>query len=149
MPNFTALLVLSAITIANIGEGFTSAEAGAKINAGYRMFTTITGPERCDSTLVPASIVAEPINLVVGDTLELTDLVVAAYSASGDFIPSVPIEILEQDTANRILIRDLESTRYVYVAKDRGMKTLLIRHYCQGEAGATAELQVTIRRVAT
>lgn len=144
MLNFSAVHILAAISIATIGEGLSSSEPGVRIEAGHRMFTTITGPEACNSSPAPVSLVAEPVTLTVGSELELTDLVVAAYGASGDFIPSVPIEVLERDTRNRILKRDLDDIRYVWIAKEPGTKILLIRDICIGAGGAEADLPITI-----
>ncbi len=144
MFNFSAVFVLATITVATIGEGLSSSEPGANIRAGYRIFTTITGPEACKSTPTPVSLRSKPITLTVGDKLHLTDLVVDAYDASGNFLPSTPLEILETDEGNRVLKRDLESARYVWIAAEPGTIILLARDYCVGAGGAETELPVQV-----
>ncbi len=145
MLKFVPLLALAAITVATIGEGRTSSKPGSKIQAGQRWFTIYTHEDACESTAAPSSLIAEPIVLWIGDTFALNDPVVAAYDASGTFIPDVPIEILDPDTATRLLKKELHTLHQDYVAVEAGEKVIEIRSTCEGPPWVSANLVITIR----
>jgi hypothetical protein len=88
---------------------------------------------------------AEPIEISVGDKFALSDPIVAAYDASGAFIPDVPIEIFDPDTTNRKLRKELHTLRQDYVAVEPGEKVIQLRATCQGPPYVIAELVITIR----
>ncbi len=142
------LSVLSSITVATIGEGYSSSSPGAHISAGQRAFTIYTHREACEKADYPAAIVVAPIELTVGDSFRLTDPVVEAFDAEGNFIPNVPLEILDPDTTDRKLRKEMHSLRQDYVAVEAGQKTIHFRASCSEPPGVVGELVITIKESA-
>jgi hypothetical protein len=141
----SVITLFSALAGFNVGEGLTSATPGAAIDAGQRMFTTITGPEACNAVAEPHTMDAKRIELSVGDEFSLSDAVIDAYSERGDFIGSVPIDIFDPDPANIAMAFVDVPVGVVYKAMRHGTKVFQIRYFCAGAASVLAELFVDVR----
>ena len=146
MFSLALLSVIATITVATIGQGYSSSEPGAQISAGQRAFTIYTHQEACENTAYPARIVAEPIELAVGDKLALSDPVVEAFDAEGNFVPNVPLDIFDPDTTNRKLRRQLHTLHQDYVAVEPGKKIIHFQATCKEPPYVTGELVITIRK---
>lgn len=145
MLGLALLLVVANITVATIGQGYSSAEPGAQISAGQRAFTIYTHQEACDRTAYPSRIIARPLELEVGDKFRLSDPVVEAFDEDGNFLPSVPLEIFDPDTTDRKLRRELHTLQQDYVAVQVGQKVIHFRATCADSPSVFGELVITIR----
>jgi hypothetical protein len=145
MFGLAILTILNTVTVATIGEGYSSSEPGAPIRAGRRAFTIYTHQEACEKAAEPARIVAEPIELVVGDKFALSDPVVAAFDYAGNFVPDVPLEIFDPDTTVKKLRRELHTLQQDYIAVEPGQKIIHFRATCTEPPYITGEMVITIR----
>lgn len=117
--------------------GLTSAEPGAQIQAGQRWFTIYTLQEACEATPQPALLVAQPMVLPFGELFTLDAAIVDAYDTAGNFIPEVPVEILDPDPSNDVLHREVEAT---------GRKVIEFRTLCERSPGLATHIEITILR---
>ena len=113
-----------------VGEGLTSAAPGESARASYRMFTTISGPEACAAARSPAVIRPESVEMSVGDSISLSDVVIESFSIDGEFVASVPVDFFDHFPSNVAFERIEHPTRIIYRAKRFGSKSLEVRHYC-------------------
>lgn len=145
MDLVSAVVLFSALAGATVGEGLTSSAPGAPIEAGWRMFTTITGRQACAAVPVPETMRADRVELSVGEKLAFDQIVVEAYGEYDTFIASVPIDIFDPDTANTSMAAVGEPIGSEYEARRHGTKVFHIRHYCGDAIGVLAELFVDVR----
>lgn len=100
------------------------------------MFTIHTGPAACRNTQPPTKLVATALSVNVGDRLHLSDPVVAAYDARGEFMPRVPISI-GCDTSNGVFVRDVDADQITFVATKPGVAEFSVASFCPGASAST------------
>ncbi len=88
-----------------IGEAWTSVPGGEGIRAGWRMFTAPQLADICPSMGVPAKLRVPdtPLRLVVGEWFSLNRLTIHALDSEGRGISPVPIALLAESSAAKIL----------------------------------------------
>ena len=76
--------------------------------------------------------------------IRLDDLIVAAYGRSNEFLPSLPIAIVESSVPPAVLRRDPHAMRVTYVATSPGDAVFRIESFCNETGAVHVEASVTI-----
>ncbi len=132
------------------GEGYSSMVPGGPSDLRYRAFTIHTGREACDLSAAVSEfrVSPNPLLLKVGDRIhrtnvdsQISELVIEAYGASGEFLPAVPIVVSTIDSQRATEIR---SDWDYFEAVREGEGDLVVKWACTAPSGEGSPLE-TVR----
>ena len=149
----TAILMLLAppdSLAGQFGEGYSSMVPGGPSDLRYRAFTIHTGRETCDLSAAVSEfrVSPNPLLLKVGDRIHRTnvdshisELVIEAYGASGEFLPAVPIVVSTIDSQR---VTETRSDWDYFEAVREGEDDLIVQWACPA-SGEGESLLETVR----
>lgn len=155
------LLSLISPAIAFCDEGYSSAEPSSAANIYSRTFTIYTHKDACDKSPVVSEIrIKYPKEIIeVGNRIHanspddsiVSDFIIKAFNAEGNFLPSVPIYVdvnLQDSTLDfdpGIIYRD--ATMNYWEARKPGMFVIRARWACPSYAQSDIQDTITIEVV--
>ena len=145
-----ALLVPAPGMTGHFGEGYSSSVPGGPADIRYRAFTLYTAQEACARSPHPdrLQVRPEPLIFKVGDRLHrsnvenrVSELIIEAYGADGEFLSAVPILVSTSDRQNVTAARSdwdyLEAVR-------EGEDELVVAWACPTPDGLPLEKRVRL-----
>lgn len=145
-----ALLVPALGMTGHFGEGYSSSVPGGPADLRYRAFTIYTAQDACARSPHPdrLQVRPEPLVLKVGDRLHrsnvehrVSELIIEAYGADGEFLSAVPIIVSTSDRQNVTMARSdwdyLEAVR-------EGEDELVVAWACPTPDGLPLEKRVRL-----
>jgi hypothetical protein len=132
------------------GEGYSSPAPGAPAGISFRAFTIYTGQEACAKSAVPSElkVLPNPIMLKVGERIHRTnasarrrELIVEAYGANGQFLPTVPIIVSTLDP-NGVIANRSDWDHFEAIAE--GEAELVVDWACQPAGGTPLRASVRV-----
>jgi len=135
-----------------IGEGFTAAQRGGGLDAGFRRFTTPEAEAICDKPYPENLVSRDPaVHIELGARLPYSDISISALDSSGAVIPRFPVWIEVEETTPPIIATwptSLVSEENGLLAQNPGRARIRVHAFCDpgGNPVPILELVAVVER---